>query len=412
MLHTLKHLIILKKVKIRIKKGLLSGTIIAPPSKSMSHRYLIASSLSFGNVVKNISYSDDIIATLSCLKNLGSKYVINQDTVTFNSFNPINNKPEFDANESGSTLRFLIPLSLVYYDEVVFKGTKKLIERGIKEYERELPKKGIEVTTLEDRIILKGKLKPGNYLINGNTSSQYISGLLFALPLLNESSIIEVREPFESSSYVELTLEVLKSFGIKIERVNNKFLIEGNQKYSSNNINIIEGDYSNISPFMAFSHLSSNLKIEGLNDNSSQGDKRVIEYLDLLDNGYSIIDLSNNIDLAPILMVYASLKHGAKFIHTKRLKDKESDRGEAIRKELSKLGVSVKIEEDSIEVLNDMKIKDNIVFDSHNDHRIVMALSLLSSKMDIVIENYNAINKSFPSYFDELKRLGKEVYEE
>ena len=118
-------------MKIRIKKGLLSGTIIAPPSKSMSHRYLIASSLSLNNVVKNISYSDDIIATLSCLKNLGSKYVINQDTVTFNSFNPINNKPEFDANESGSTLRFLIPLSLVYYDEVVFKGTTKLIERGI-----------------------------------------------------------------------------------------------------------------------------------------------------------------------------------------------------------------------------------------------------------------------------------------
>ncbi len=388
----------------------MDGTITAPPSKSMSHRYLIASALGLNNVVKNISYSDDIIATLSCLKALGFNFTQDKDTVTFNSFTHQSYIPVLNANESGSTLRFLIPLSLVYYDRVVFTGTTKLIERGIKEYERELSKAGVTITPLEDRIIFKGGLKPGNYIINGNTSSQYISGLLFALPLLSLDSTIEVIEPLESSSYIDLTLDVLKHFNIRIDRItDNKFYIKGNQKYSSNNINIIEGDYSNIAPFMAFSHLSSNIDIKGLNKDSLQGDKRVIEYIDVLDKGYSVIDLSNNIDLAPVLMVYAALKCGAKFIHTKRLKDKESSRGESIKDELSKIGVTINIEVDSIEVLNDIKLKDNIVFDSHNDHRIVMALSLLSSKMDIIIENYIAINKSYPNYFRELNRLGLEV---
>ena len=398
-------------MKVLIKKGRLQGSIIAPPSKSYSHRYLIASMLANSkNTSSNVFYSDDVKATLSCLSSFGSKYEINGDSVIVYPCNTNTTTPIFDCNESGSTLRFLIPIALSKYDHVIFKGSKRLLQRGISEYERIFTPFSIEFIKKEEEIEIKGKLKPGKYIIKGDISSQYISGLLFALPLLNNDSVIELIPPIYSKNYIDMTLEVLKAFSIKFEISNNQILIKGNQIYKSIDA-VIEGDHSNAAFLDAFNYFNGNINVLNLNSNSLQGDKVYKEYFELLSKDYQTLDISNCIDLGPILFVFASLNHGGKFIGTKRLKIKESDRALAIKEELSKIGINIIINEDDVIVeKNDIKYT-SMSFNSHNDHRIAMALSLLSCKMDVTINDASCINKSYPNYFKDLISLGADVYE-
>lgn len=398
-------------MKVLIKKGRLQGSIIAPPSKSYSHRYLIASMLANSkNTISNVFYSDDVKATLSCLSSFGSKYEINGDSVIVYPCNTNTTTPIFDCNESGSTLRFLIPIALSKYDHVIFKGSKRLLQRGISEYERIFTPFSIEFIKKEEEIEIKGKLKPGKYIIKGDISSQYISGLLFALPLLNNDSVIELIPPIYSKNYIDMTLEVLRAFSIKFEISNNQILIKGNQIYKSIDA-IIEGDYSNAAFLDAFNYFNGNINVLNLNSNSLQGDKVYKEYFELLSKDYQTLDISNCIDLGPILFVFASLNHGGKFKGTKRLKIKESDRALAIKEELSKIGINIIINEDDV-IVEKTDIKyTSMSFNSHNDHRIAMALSLLSCKMDVTINDASCINKSYPNYFKDLISLGADVYE-
>ena len=397
-------------MNVLLKKGVLNGIISAPPSKSYSHRYLIASLLSNDKCeVSSLFFSDDIKATLSCVESFGGKYEILDDKVIiYGNNNYYINNPVFNCNESGSTLTSLIPIALSKYDNVTFVGTERLISRGIDIYEKIFNFQNIQIIKTNTSINFKGKLKSGTFNVDGSISSQYITGLLFALPLLNGDSIINIIPPINSKEYIEMTLDVLNKFNIKYERNNNTIKIFGNQKYIGIN-SIIEGDYSNSAFLDAFNYLSCNVKINNLNPYSLQGDKVYIDYFNKLNKDYYELDISNCIDLGPVLFAFAALNHGGKFTGTSRLKIKESNRDLAMKEELAKVGVEVIVNDNDVIVNKSLIHKPLVPFDSHNDHRIVMALSLFLTQFDIQINNANAINKSYPYYFKDLEKLGVDV---
>ncbi len=336
-------------MNVKLAQGNLEGIIKAHPSKSYAHRYLIGCALSKGGFVKNIEYSDDIIATLNSLEALGFSFIRRFDSIEFLSFKKVSGIPVLDCNESGSTLRFLIPIALTIYDEVKFIGTERLIARGISEYEKAFKNSGIKFTKDITSITAKGKLSSGEFHLDGNISSQYISGLLFALPLLDGDSKIIIGKSIESAPYVDITIDVIKRFGIDISLNSLVFIIKGNQTYAKYEC-IVEGDYSNAAFIDAFNYLGSKVEIEGLNPYSYQGDKKYLEYFKLLSEDFQTIDIKDSIDLGPVLFVFASLNHGARFIGTKRLEIKESNRIKDLEVEMNKLGVTFEIKNDEVTI--------------------------------------------------------------
>ncbi len=407
-------------MKVKINKSIANGIVNAQPSKSYAHRLLIASSLSNEqSIVRNVVISNDILATINCIKTLGKEVIIqneeNNKTKTIiirnnNSYN-INDYNElvFDCLESGSTLRFFIPIALLLNKKCIFKGTEKLISRGIQIYEDICLKQGIQVIKENDMITFIGKLKSDNFQIDGSISSQFISGLLFALPLLEEDSCINIITNLESKNYIDITIDVLKQSGIIIEHKDEKtYNVIGNQKYCYLDCTV-EGDYSNSAFIDSLNYLNGNVVINGLNKNSYQGDKQYIELFEKLDKGYCECDIHNCIDLGPILFCFASLKHGGCFKGVKRLRIKESDRIKDLKEELEKFNIEV-IEEENKVIINNKNIKkpDKILY-GKNDHRIVMALSIMLSIFGGEIKGIEAVNKSYPNFFDDLKTLGVEV---
>ena len=397
---------------IRINKSVGSGIISAPPSKSYAHRLLIASLLSKEECsVKNIAMSNDIIATLNCVKALGKKVEIKDDCITLkNEIFKLNNELEFDCLESGSTLRFFIPIALLSGKKLIFKGSKRLIERGIGVYEEIFKKQDIKFIKEEDKFIIEGILKSDDFYMNANISSQFISGLLFALPLLKNDSKIIITSNIESKNYIDITIDVLKQAGIEInfDEFNNVIYIKGSQEYKKNDY-VVEGDYSNSAFLEAFNYFGSNIKVEGLNELSYQGDKVYKKYFEDLDKGNSIIDIKNCIDLGPILFCFSAMKYGATFINTQRLKIKESDRVNDLKEELNKFGVEVIDKGNEVIVNNNNLHMPNSILNGKNDHRIVMALSVMLSVFGGGIEGYETVSKSYPNFFDVLKQLGFEV---
>lgn len=404
-------------MNVKIKKSKLKGTLTARPSKSFAHRYLIASALSNEeSIISNVDFSDDIIATLNCINAYGKKYYINYENheVHFKKVFIKSFEPTFDCKESGTTIRLFMPIALSMYDKTCFIGSDRLIERGVDVYENIF--KYIRFDKSKYKIITKGKLDPGKYELPGNISSQYISGLLYSLPLQNRDSKIIINTKLESKNYILMTLDVLKKYKINIisniydsnmnvEEDNIYFIIDGNQKYISSN-HSIEGDYSNAAFIDAFNYFENEISLNGLNENSLQSDKVYKECFNKLDKDFDEIDIANCIDLGPILITFAALKNGAKFKNTKRLKIKESDRGKAIKEELEKCGADIEIYDNEIIVNKKELHKPNTTLSSHNDHRIAMSLSLLSTMFDVEIDGSECVSKSYPAYFDDLKTLG------
>ena len=404
-------------MKVKINKSIAKGTIKAQPSKSYAHRLLIAGALSKEeSVIGNVILSNDILATINCIKALGKDVIINGDkekTIIIknnDSFN-IDDQDEiiFDCLESGSTLRFFIPIALLLNKKVTFKGTEKLISRGIQIYEDICNNQNIKVIKNTNSITFIGKIKPDDFHVQGNISSQFISGLLFALPLLEEDSCITITTPLESKNYVDITIDVLKQSGIIInQKDENSYYVVSSQVYQPINNNV-EGDYSNAAFIASLNYLEGDVKIEGLNKESFQGDKKYIELFEQLNNGYTTCDIKNCIDLGPILFCFASLKHGGCFTGVNRLRIKESDRIGDIKEELQKFNIEVIEEEDKVIINNKHIQKPNIILNGKNDHRIVMALSIMLSKFGGEIEGIEAVNKSYPGFFEDLKSLGIEV---
>ncbi len=391
------------------------GIAVAPPSKSIAHRALICGALSEKSEIKNIAFSKDITATLDVLEALGAKAKNLDDGIEIGSFDPfsVNEDKVVFCNESGSTLRFLIPLCMLSGRKITLTGSERLFERPLDVYEEICQKNGISFEKTENSVTVCGKLKAGSYRVRGDVSSQFVSGLLFALPLLDGDSSIEVTGKFESASYIDLTVSALLQFGIKIKREKNTFYIKGNQKYQSREY-IVEGDYSNAAFLDGFNLLGGEVRLEGLNSESLQGDRVYREIYSGLLNGKKSFDLSDCPDLAPVCFALAAHLGGAEFSGTKRLKIKESDRAEAMKAELKKFGIEVLAEENSVKIMDGEISAPKETLCSHNDHRIVMALSLLLSKTGGSLEGAEAVAKSYPDFFEVIKKIGIEmkIYED
>lgn len=401
-------------MKVKILPSKTSGEVSAPPSKSFAHRYLIGSVLSCGKcVIKNIADSDDISATLSCIEQLGGSVTKDGNIVTVI---PTNKKQienaVFDCKESGSTLRFFIPVVLATgAKNCTFLGSERLLARGIKEYEKLFENSDVKIKSDENSIEVNGKLTAGNYEISGEVSSQYTTGMLFALSVLDGKSTLNITGNAESRAYVDMTIKVLKDFGADIaEPEKNFFEINGKGRLSPGEFTV-EGDWSNAAFLIALSRLLGTISVSGLNENSVQGDRFSSVAFDALDGENAEIDLKDCPDLAPILFAYAAYKNGGKFINTRRLRVKESDRANVMAEELKKFGANVKVYENSVEI-EKTQLKPPIVpLCGHNDHRIVMALSVLAAVFGAEIDGAEAVNKSYPDFFRVIKKAGVNVYE-
>ena len=403
-------------MNISITAGKLSGIINAPPSKSMAHRMLICAGLSANQncTITGISDSDDVTATLSCLSALGATFRKEGSTVHMTGIDirAIQHDSTLNCHESGSTLRFLIPLCLMNNAKSnhTLTGTPKLLSRPLNVYENICSEQNIFYKHEENQLTVCGQLASGEYKIPGNISSQFISGLLFALPLCEHDSKIDIIPPIESRSYLDLTIEALQTFGIDVVWQSERTLyIKGGQSYIAPLQTSVEGDYSNAAFFAALKLFGNDIQITGLSETSHQGDKAYIRYFEQLNKGVPTIHIGDCPDLGPVLMAVAAAKNGAVFTGTKRLKIKESDRGNAMACELEKFGVSVKVHDDSIIVYPIAFHAPTAPLCGHNDHRIVMALSTLLTLTGGTIEGAEAVKKSLPDYFDLLKNLGAEV---
>ena len=399
---------------VSFEKSTAFGEILAPPSKSMAHRYLICGALSDKSEIINIDFSEDIKATLSCLEALGAKVEVEGNTVKIGglmSSKKIKSNELF-CNESGSTLRFLIPLCLLKNEEITLRGTERLFQRDLSVFETICASQGIDFVKSKNSVTVKGLLSNGRYTVRGDISSQFISGLMFALPLLLGESIIDITGKSESSSYLNITLKTLGDFGVRISKIDeNTMYVKGSQSYKNRNLTV-EGDYSNAAFFDAFNLIGGNVAVKGLNEDSTQGDKVYKEFYPLLLKGKPEIDISDCPDLGPVLMALAAALNGAVLTGTHRLKIKESDRGMAMAEELSKFGCKVDVEEDRIEIFPCKLQKPILPLSGHNDHRIVMAVSLLCTLIGGKIYGAEAVSKSLPDYFERLKKLGIKLKEE
>ena len=404
-----------------------SGNITIPPSKSLAHRAIICACLAPGrSVISNIDYSVDIRATIEGMRHLGASIKEDKDTLFIDGIETFQYDGDVvNCHESGSTLRFFLPLFSLTGKRATFSGSKRLIERPQNVYEMLFQEQGIDFVRTYPNIIIDGRLKPGELTLKGNVSSQFITGLLFALPLLEADSKIHIEPPFESRSYVDLTIQMLKRFQIIVEYEDAYTLaIKGNQQYQPTDV-LVEGDYSQLVFWASLGVLNHSVETHGLDLHSLQGDKKTIDIfqsmnagIKVLDDGYqfcpgtlngTVIDLNDCPDLGPMLFALATQANGkTTFQNAGRLRIKESDRIEAMETELKKLGCSISSSFGTVTITGPVKLQGNVTLHGHNDHRIVMALSILATIADepITIDDAQAISKSYPGFFKDLASCG------
>ena len=404
-----------------------SGNITIPPSKSLAHRAIICACLAPGrSVISNIDYSVDIRVTIEGMRHLGASIKEDKDTLFIDGIETFQYDGDVvNCHESGSTLRFFLPLFSLTGKRATFSGSKRLIERPQNVYEMLFQEQGIDFVRTYPNIIIDGRLKPGELTLKGNVSSQFITGLLFALPLLEADSKIHIEPPFESRSYVDLTIQMLKRFQIIVEYEDAYTLaIKGNQQYQPTDV-LVEGDYSQLVFWASLGVLNHSVETHGLDLHSLQGDKKTIDIfqsmnagIKVLDDGYqfcpgtlngTVIDLNDCPDLGPMLFALATQANGkTTFQNAGRLRIKESDRIKAMETELKKLGCSISSTFGTVTITGPVKLQGNVTLHGHNDHRIVMALSILATIADepITIDDAQAISKSYPGFFKDLASCG------
>lgn len=426
-----------------IKPTKLKGTVNVPPSKSMAHRAIIAACLAEGkSVISNIDLSDDIIATIEGMRAFGSSIEILDDgarkrlEIVGAQDNHTSDNRLIDANESGSTLRFFIPIATLFKGKTRFVGRGQLGARPLEPFEKIFTEHGLLYKasgTSELDLTVEGPLKAGKYEMAGNISSQFITGLLFTLPLLDGDSNIVITTELESVGYLELTLEVLKDFSIKIDydKDNQVFSIPGNQNYQSKDYTV-EGDYSQAAFFLSAGALGNDVIVTGLKHDSNQGDKGIMDILGQLNaalkmeddtvtvnapdglEGETIIDGAQVPDIIPITALVASLSPGkTKIINLKRLRIKESDRLEATKGELSKLGADIQVVGDELHINGVSQLQGGSIGWSHKDHRMAMMLAIASTvcKEEIIVRDANYVSKSYPTFWKEFEALGGQISE-
>jgi len=415
----------------------LEGEVKIPPSKSMAHRAVICAALGEGvSKVTNIDYSDDIIATIDAMSSLGAKITRKEDYLEVYGIKSLENefneqaKTErtIDCNESGSTLRFLVPIASIFDGINRFVGRGNLGKRPLDTYYNIFDEQGIKYSYKEGILDLKteGKLKSGEFKVKGNISSQFITGLLFTLPLLDGDSKIIITTEMESKGYIDLTLSAMRDFGIEIINNNYKeFIIKGNQIYKSREYRV-EGDYSQAAFFLSADALNNSVVVNDLKLDSLQGDKEVIDILERMgvilnnkDNGLigetkeglksTIIDGSQCPDIIPVISLVAALSEGTtEIINAGRLRIKECDRLAAVASELNKLGAKITEKKDGLVITGVASLKGGVDVWSHKDHRIAMTLAIASTvcELPIVLKDYECVSKSYPEFWEDFKSLG------
>ncbi len=405
---------------VEINPTLLKGTVSAPPSKSVAHRLLICAALAEGtSTVSGLQISKDIEATIQALKALGAEISVSGDTaeVTGISVSTLVKKAVVNCNESGSTLRFIIPIAAALGVNAEFLGQGKLPERPITPYLSELTKNGITFDYNNTMpFSISGKLKSGKFVVDGGISSQFITGLLFALPLLDGNSEIVLTSTLQSKPYVDITIGCLNQFGIEISEISDRYLIKGNQRFNPSK-SVVEGDYSQAAFYFVANVIGNNIDISNLNSNSLQGDKKILEIIDKVRyndkkqlNSFSV-DASDIPDIVPILTVLASFCEGTSEItNVARLRIKESDRLEAISSCINKIGGNVITEADRL-IITGVKSFTGGTVDSFNDHRIAMSMAIAATKCDkpLTITNAGCVEKSYPNFFSDYTMLGGKI---
>ncbi len=412
-----------------IRPNPLKGSVVVPPSKSVAHRAIIGAALSKGRcVIDNIAMNADIQATLNGIGALASAYTYEEKEKRLTIFSKKEKSVEniIDCGESGSTIRFLMPIALLSGKDNTFICHGRLIERPMEPYYDNFKKYGIEYNIETDRIKTKGALKSGTYTLPGDVSSQFVTGLLFALPLLEGDSEILITGNPESTGYIDLTLDVLSKFGINIENENYlRYKIKGGQKYRPVNM-IVEADYSQAAFFLVAGAIGCDVECIGLREDSRQGDKEILDIIKkaggrivktekgikavYTQNMHGIdLDGRNIPDLIPIVSVMLSFCKGESNIkNVGRLRIKESDRLSAICEELSKFGVKIEEGADSIKIIGCETVRCERV-SARNDHRIAMSMAVAACRAEgeeFVIEGgKSAVKKSYPDFFEVYENL-------
>jgi len=387
------------------------GVITAPPSKSDSHRLLIAAGLAKGrSVIKNIDISADIEASLRCLKALGADVSFKNNTAYVTGADiRFAESAALDCGECGTSLRFFLPLCLVSGSEMRLTGSERLLSRPMTVYEDICRERNLAYENSGSGIKVRGPLAPGKFAVRGDISSQFVSGLLYALPLIGGKSTVEIIPPFESRPYVDMTLAVLKKAGIEIMQTDAfTFEIDGPHEYKPL-CETAEGDWSNAAFIYALKYLGFDVDVSGVDPGSLQGDRVCVDLFEKLSLGYTEADLSDCPDLAPVLFTFAGMNKGARFTGTRRLEIKESDRVAAMACELKKAGIEIEQGENEVIIHPEGFHAPSEALCGHNDHRIVMSLAVMCAVTGGEIDGAQAVAKSWPAFFEVLKSAGVEI---
>lgn len=412
--------------KIILKSSYINGVVAVPSSKSVAHRALIAAAFSEKPVkVKKINFSKDIYATMDALKQLGVTVTEEKDFIYVDGSTIIKDgNVEIDANESGSTLRFMIPVSVLLEKNVKFNGKGRLPERPLDDYFEIFDKCGVKYSSPVDKYLplcISGDIKFDEIYVKGNTSSQFITGLILC-GLVNPVKV-NITTELQSKPYVDITVDVLRKFGCIINENGNTYEIE--KKTTQIDEYSVERDWSQAAFFMCAAAINGCVTIKDMNMESAQGDMEIISLLkkfgakvEINGNDLTVeksdlrgidIDVGNIPDLVPTLSVLACFAKGrTKIYNAARLRIKESDRLQAMYEELTKLGADVEIGSDYL-IINGGKSLHGAEVDSHNDHRIAMAMAVASCgcKGDIILTGHNAVSKSYPNFFEDWSSLNE-----
>ncbi|BDE86063.1 3-phosphoshikimate 1-carboxyvinyltransferase [uncultured Flavonifractor sp.] len=387
-------------MNVTITPGLLRGAITPPPSKSQAHRLLIAAALADGESrIEHLADSQDIQATRRCMAALKA---------------PGEDLPVLDCGESGSTLRFLIPVALALRGGGRFTGRGRLMERPQKPYFDLFDEKGIAYRQEDGVLTVQGRLTPGTFALPGDVSSQFVTGLLYALPLLEGDSRITLTTPLESRGYVDMTLEALERFGIRAECPDGRTLrVPGGQTYRPCRA-AVESDYSQAAFYYAANGLGGQVEILGLNPRSAQGDRCIVPYhMQLCGPGEAELDVSQCPDLVPPLAAHAALRQGiTRIVNAARLRIKESDRLTAVTQVLTALGADVVEGADRLTITGQPEgLAGGVTVDSHNDHRIAMMAAIAATRCaaPVTIIGAECVAKSYPDFWEDYERLGGQI---
>ena len=416
---------------ITITPAPLSGVLRVPSSKSMTHRELIAAALAKGETtLSGVTPSQDIEATVRILSLMGAHFTeeATEDGLTFHisgGLSPQEGRLEADAGESGSTLRFLIPLGLISGNAIRYVGHGRLSERPLTPYYGIFDEKGISFDNRDGLpLTVKGQLPGGRYALPGDVSSQFFTGLLFALPLAGDDSVLISTTTLESKSYVDMTLDTLARHGITIhEKSPELYEIPGGQSYKAGAF-AVEGDYSQAAFWLVSGLTGAGITLQGLFLDSKQGDKAILTILSKMggdiceENGMisakpsktrgTVIDAEDCPDLVPALVALAAVSEGTtEIIHASRVRLKECDRLHAMAVELTKLGADIEEKPDGLLIRGQDHLTGGAV-SSWNDHRIAMALAAVSAKCSapLTVEGAESVRKSYPTFWEDFKRVG------